>query len=73
MTEGSNFHKLLGRALVDDEFRKTLRNPDLRYQALVELGIEPTQEVLEHLGAAVEALDNLAKSEALGGGPQEVG
>ena len=36
------------------------------------MGIQPTQEVLENLGAAVEAMDNLAKSDALGGGPQEV-
>jgi len=69
---GSNFHRLLGRALVDEEFRESLRNPDLRYQALVDMGIQPTQEVLENLGAAVEAMDNLAKSDALGGGPQEV-
>jgi hypothetical protein len=69
---GSNFHKLLGRGLTDYEFRKALIDPEQQAQALESMGIEPTEEVLEALNGAIEALNSLARSETLGGGPQEV-
>jgi hypothetical protein len=69
---GSNFHKLLGRGLTDYEFREALMDPERQGEALESMSIEPTEEVLAALNAAVEALNNLAKSETLAGGPQEV-
>ena len=71
-SSGTNFHKLLGRALTDYEFREALMDPEQRAQALESMGIEPTEEVLEALSGAIEALNNLARSKTLGGGPQEV-
>ena len=70
---GSNFHKLLGRALVDNDFYDRLRNTETRADALFEMGIEPTEEVLGAVEEAMAAIDNLAQMPALGGGPQEVG
>lgn len=64
---GSKFHQLLGRALTDHEFRGALMDPNQRVQALESMGIEPNEEVLEALDRAINALDYLAKSEALGG------
>jgi len=69
---GSNFHKVLGRGLTDYEFRKALMDPEQQAQALESMGIEPTEEVLEALNGAIEGLNNLAQSETLGGGHQEV-
>lgn len=71
-SSGSNFHKLLGRGLTDYEFRNALMDPEQQAQALESMGIEPTDEVRESLNAAVEALNNLAGSETLGGGSEEV-
>jgi hypothetical protein len=71
-SSGSNFHKLLGRGLTDYEFRETLMDPERQAQALESMGIEPTEEVLEALNGAIEALNNLARSETLGGVQQEV-
>ncbi|MEO5703915.1 MAG: hypothetical protein ABIZ52_01495 [Candidatus Limnocylindrales bacterium] len=69
---GSNFHKLLGRGLTDDAFREALMDSERQAYALESMGIEPTVEVREALNAAIEGLNNLARSETLGGGPQEV-
>ena len=71
-SSGSNFHKLLGRGLSDYEFRKSLVDPEQQMQALESMGIEPTDEVVESLNAAIQALNNLAGSETLGGDQAEV-
>ena len=71
-SSGSNFHKVLGRGLTDYEFRKALMDPEQRPQALESMGIEPTEEVLEALNGAIEALNNLARSETLAGSHTEV-
>jgi hypothetical protein len=62
----SDFHKLLGRGLTDYEFRKQLADPAQQAQALESMDIEPTDEVLASLNAAIEAINNLAGSETLG-------
>jgi hypothetical protein len=71
-SSGSNFHKLLGRGLIDYEFRETLMDPDRQAKALESMGIEPTEEVVTALNAAIEALNKLAQSETFTGGKQEV-
>jgi hypothetical protein len=71
-SSGSKFHKLLGRGLTDYEFRETLMDPERQAQALESMGIEPTEEVVTALNAAIEALNKLAQSETLAGGQQEV-
>ena len=71
-SSGSNFHKVLGRGLTDHEFRQALLDSEQRVQALEEMGIEPTEEVLQELSAAITALNNLAQSETLGGNHTEV-
>ena len=71
-SSGSKFHKLLGRGLTDYEFREALMDPEQQAAALESMDIEPTQEVLAELNAAIEALNNLATSETLAGGPQAV-
>jgi len=69
---GSNFHKLLGRGLTDNEFREALMDPERQAQALESMSIEPTEEVVAALNAAIEALNTLAQSETLAGAPQAV-
>ena len=55
------FHALVGRALVDHEFRDQLRGGSID-EALASIGIEPTPEIKEALGAAMGNVDNLAKA-----------
>lgn len=71
-SSGSKFHKLLGRGLTDYEFREALMDPERRAAALESMDIEPTPEVLEELDKAIVALNNLAGSDTLAGGPQAV-
>lgn len=58
----SDFHKVLGRALVDVEFRNELISGDTDRQtkALQAIGIEPTREQLDELNSSVEALQRLS-------------
>jgi hypothetical protein len=58
-TEAAFYH-LIGRALVDPEFRQQLRGGSVD-DALVSIGIEPTSEIKEALGAALGNVDNLAQ------------
>jgi len=55
------FHALVGRALVDHEFRDQLRGGSMD-EALASIGIEPTPEIKEALGAAMGNVDNLANA-----------
>jgi hypothetical protein len=64
---GNNFHKLLGRALTDYQFREALMDPARQAQALEEMGVDATEDVLQALNAAIAAVNNLAQSETLGG------
>ena len=59
-----DFHKLLGRALTDDQFRTKLqKNPEA---ALKEAGIEPSPEKVAALKAARESITKA--HQAFGGG-----
>ena len=65
----SRFHGILGRALTDHEYRERLvdiGNPQRQQDALLEMGVQPTDDVLDALNAAVIALDNLARSDIFG-------
>ncbi len=42
-------------------------DPEQQVQALESMGVEPTEDVLEALNAAIKAVNNLAQSETLGG------
>ena len=67
--QGSPFHAILGKALMDDEYRARLTdtgNPEGQGEALREMGVDPTPDVINALNAAVTALDNFAQSEVFG-------
>jgi len=56
------FNALIGRALIDSEFRELLRygDSDKRNQALMEMDIETTPELLKALDDALGAVEQLA-------------
>jgi hypothetical protein len=58
----SDFHKVLGRALVDIQFRNDLTSGDKDRQtaALESLGIRATPDTIEALNASVDALQRLS-------------
>ena len=66
MAKKDDFHKLVGRALVDQEFRAKLRGNKLD-EALTSVGIEPTAENKKAVGDAMDSVDNLAQQ--FGGAP----
>jgi hypothetical protein len=56
-----DFHKLIGRAMDDGEFRAMLINPAQRAQALKQVGIQdPTADQLAAINAAIEAIERAA-------------
>jgi hypothetical protein len=62
MSESNPFHMLVGRALVDEKFRKRLlsQTPSTRKKALKEVGIDnPTQGQLQVLQNAIDAFLSL--------------
>jgi len=64
MDDDSKFYALLGRALIDPEFRAQLLDTDQQSEALEKLGIDPSDEVLEELNASIHAINALASHEA---------
>ena len=54
------FYHLIGRALMDPEFRAQLQAGSVD-DALIAIGIEPTDEIKEALGNAMGHVDNLSK------------
>jgi hypothetical protein len=61
LSEG-DLHSLLGRALIDLEFRDRLLDENQQKAALEEMGITPTDDVLTALNAAIEALITLSST-----------
>jgi len=54
------FNELIGRALIDDEFRKGLLDPKKRLAALKEItGKKPTKAQTQALDNAITALQSL--------------
>jgi hypothetical protein len=64
---GQQFHALLGKALVDPDFRAQLMSQDkgVQQSALRSAGIDPNDEVMSKLADAIAAVDDLAA--AMGG------
>jgi hypothetical protein len=63
MSKPNPFHMLLGRALVDEEYRAKLLNPKTRVDALKDLGIaNPTDTQLKTLQKAITTLGSLSGS-----------
>jgi hypothetical protein len=60
------FYEIVGRALVDAEFRNRLLDPDQRTKALAEHGIEPGDDAQQALEGAIGAVEELSRS--MGGG-----
>ena len=61
LSEG-DLHSLLGRALIDLEFRARLLDKEQQGAALEEVGIRPTSDVIDALNAAIEALMELSST-----------
>ena len=61
MAEGKNpdLYALVGRAMVDHDFREMVMDPARRNDALYAMGIEPTPEVLTAMDKATSALGEL--------------
>lgn len=57
--ENSKLHELLGRALRDQEFANRVLDPGTQAEALKEVGIEPTPEVLHEVNHSADHLRNL--------------
>jgi hypothetical protein len=61
LSEG-DLHSLLGRALIDLEFRARLLDEGQQKAALEEVGITPTPDVLTALNSAIGALMELSST-----------
>jgi hypothetical protein len=61
-----DFYSVIGRALVDSEFRELLRDPERRKEALYAMNVEPTDEVMQELDNTTAAIERLSAS--FGGG-----
>ena len=66
MDDDSQFYALLGRALMDPDFRAELLDTGQQAAALEKVGIAGTDEILDRLNASIEAINNLASQEAFG-------
>jgi hypothetical protein len=66
MDDESRFYALLGRALMDPEFRAEILDTGSQAAALEKVGIEPSEEVLRQLNDSIEAINTLTSSEAFG-------
>jgi len=66
MDDESKFYALLGRALIDPEFRERILDNDRQAAALAEIDINPSAEVIGELKASIEAIKSLASHEAFG-------
>jgi hypothetical protein len=56
---GSKLHELLGKAITDEAFAAKIVDPERQAEALQEVGIEPTPEVLEELNHSIHHLRHL--------------
>jgi hypothetical protein len=66
MDDESKFYALLGRAVIDPDFRDRILDTERQADALVEVGIEPSDEVLGELNGSIAAIKSLASHEAFG-------
>jgi hypothetical protein len=66
MDDDSQFYALIGRALMDPDFRAELLDTGQQAAALGKVGITASEEILARLNASVEAINNLVSPEAFG-------
>jgi hypothetical protein len=60
-TSSDLFHALLGKALLDEDYRNRLIDPNKRMKALEEIGLKnPTQDQLTAVQNSITALRTLA-------------
>ena len=55
----ADLHAILGRALIDHTFRDRLIDPSTQKEALEEMGVRPTDEMLRALNASIDSLSSL--------------
>jgi SAM-dependent MidA family methyltransferase len=67
MDDDSKFYALLGRALMEPEFRARVLDSAQQADALAELGIDPNNgDVLDQLNASIAAINRLASHDGFG-------
>lgn len=66
MDDDSKFYALLGKALMDPEFRNRVLDSEQQADALAEVGIDADDEVLAELNASIQAISALASHEEFG-------
>lgn len=66
MDDESKFYALLGKALMEPEFRARVLDTGQQADALAEVGIDPSDDVLEQLNASIEAINTLASHDGFG-------
>jgi hypothetical protein len=54
------FHEVVGRALIDVQFREELMDRERQAGALRSMGIDPTPETVKALNESLDALGRLA-------------
>ena len=54
-----DLYSLIGRAMVDHDFREMVMDPARRKDALYAMNIEPTDEVMDAMDKATSALGDL--------------
>lgn len=60
--ENSKLHELIGKAITDQDFAARILDPERQAEALKEMSIDPTPEVLEELNLAINHLEHLWES-----------
>jgi hypothetical protein len=57
-----DFYSLVGRALVDPDFREMVKDPDRRKDALYAMGIEPSDKAMAAMDNAITAIEDLSSA-----------
>jgi hypothetical protein len=66
MEDESRFYALLGRALMDPDYRARVLDKGQQADALMAVGIEPDDDMLQQLNDSIDAINALASSGAFG-------
>jgi hypothetical protein len=66
MEDDSKFYALIGRALMDPDFRAEILDTGRQAAALEKIGIEATDEMIDQLNASIEAINSMASAEGFG-------
>lgn len=58
-SQQSKLHELIGKAITDQDFASRILDRGSQAEALKEMGVDPTPEVLEELNLAIGHLEHL--------------